>query len=210
MKTLKPTSSTPQPGPVIRRRLELRGRVQGVGFRPFAWRLADELGLAGQVGNHAQGAWVEVEGLPQRVDRYIERLRAELPLPGRIDSLTCEALPVRGDAHGFHIQASALGGPASAEVVPDLGVCPDCLRELNDPADRRFHYPFINCTHCGPRYSIVLGLPYDRASTTMGSFELCDACRREYEDPSDRRFHAQPEQIDPHDGDSASQPASGF
>jgi hydrogenase maturation protein HypF len=188
MRTLKQPSSSP----LIRRRVELRGRVQGVGFRPFAWRLADELGLSGQVGNHAQGAWLEIEGMPERVELYLRRLRAELPPPGSIDSLQATAMAPLGGGHGFHIQASAQGGPASAEVLPDLAVCPDCLRELFDPADRRFGYPFINCTHCGPRYSIVLGLPYDRASTTMGAFPLCPRCSAEYHDPKDRRFHAQP------------------
>jgi hydrogenase maturation protein HypF len=176
----------------IRRRLELRGRVQGVGLRPFAWRLADELGLAGKVGNHAQGAWVEVEGAAPQVERFIQRLRTELPAPGRIDALEARALALDPAAQGFQIQASALGGPASAEVLPDLSLCADCLRELSDPADRRYRYPFINCSHCGPRYSIVLGLPYDRASTTMAHFELCPACNAEYHDPKDRRFHAQP------------------
>lgn len=187
-----PTLQSASSKALIRRRLELRGRVQGVGFRPFAWRLAQDLGLAGEVGNHSQGAWIEVEGSAEAVEAFVRRLAAELPPPGRVERVESLDLAPHGGEPVFRILESLPGGEASAEVLPDLGVCPDCLRELFDPKDRRFGYPFINCTRCGPRYSIVLGLPYDRANTTMAAFPLCPDCEREYHDPADRRFHAQP------------------
>ncbi len=184
-------ASVRDPRPPVRKRLEVRGRVQGVGFRPFAWRLARELGLSGVVGNSLQGAFLEVQGPVEAVDTLILRLERELPEPGRVASIEATGLPL-SPADGFRILASASSGPATAEVTPDLDVCPDCLRELFDPSDRRHRYPFLNCTRCGPRYSVVLGLPYDRASTTLKDFPLCPRCRAEYEDPADRRFHAQP------------------
>lgn len=178
-------------GPTVRHRLDLAGRVQGVGFRPFAWRLAVELGLEGHVGNNNQGAFVVVQGPLSLVEAFSRRLKRELPAPGKIQSLALSELPI-APLQGFSILPSEARGDASAEVSPDLDVCPDCLRELFDPADRRYRYPFLNCTHCGPRYSVVLGLPYDRPNTTLRYFPLCEECQREYEDPADRRFHAQP------------------
>ncbi|MBI5832878.1 MAG: carbamoyltransferase HypF [Armatimonadetes bacterium] len=168
-----------------------RGLVQGVGFRPFVHRLAGELGLAGLVRNDLLGARIEVEGTLPRLAAFVARLRAELPAPGYIERLDQELLPATGEP-GFVIGASCAGGLAEAWVLPDLATCPECRRELFDPADRRLGYPFLNCTHCGPRFSIVRDLPYDRANTTMAGFALCPDCQREYDDPADRRFHAQP------------------
>ena len=176
---------------IIARRAEIAGRVQGVGFRPAVYRLAVELGLAGRVGNNAAGAFVEVQGPADRVEAFWARLRRELPPLAEIAELRItERAPRRRAA--FVIDASDHAGSGTAEIAPDVATCPDCLAELHDPADRRYRYPFINCTNCGPRYSIVTAVPYDRAQTTMAGFVMCPACRREYEDPADRRFHAQP------------------
>jgi hydrogenase maturation protein HypF len=176
---------------LIRCRYEARGLVQGVGCRPFVWRLASELGLAGWVLNHAAGVSIEVEGEPAAVAAFAARLVAELPPPGQVTDLAAEDLAPRGET-GFYIVASDEQGGASAWVLPDLALCAECQRELSDPRDRRCGYPFLNCTHCGPRFTIVRDVPYDRARTTMAGFALCAECRREYEDPADRRFHAQP------------------
>ncbi len=169
-------------------RIRLRGVVQGVGLRPWVWRLATSLGLTGRVWNAAGAALVELWGDEGARRRFVERL-AELPPPGRIEALECEPLEGRAPPR-FEIAASR-GGSAAPVVAPDTAPCPDCLRELFDPADRRHRYPFINCARCGPRLSIVTALPYDRRHTTMAPFPLCDACRAEYEDPADRRFHAE-------------------
>ena len=175
----------------IRRRLDIRGRVQGVGFRPFVYRLALEEGLAGMVGNDTRGVYIEAEGAPASVDRFIERLRDELPPLARIASLETRETPPRHE-RAFRIESSLAAGKQEAEITPDIATCEDCLRELLDPADRRYRYPFINCTNCGPRYSIVLGVPYDRPNTTMARFRMCPACQAEYDAPANRRFHAQP------------------
>ncbi len=175
----------------VRRRLDVRGRVQGVGFRPFVYRLATEERLGGFVGNDERGAFLEVEGPPAIVARFRDRLQRELPPLARISELIERDLPPRGDGD-FRIERSERHGRGRAEVAPDTATCPDCLRELLDPADRRHRYPFINCTNCGPRYSIVRGVPYDRDKTTMAAFALCPACQGEYDDPGNRRFHAQP------------------
>jgi len=176
--------------PVVRRRVRVRGIVQGVGFRPTVYRLATEGGLVGWVLNDAEGVLLEVEGPLARIDAFLARLAAAPPPLAEITAVEVEDVPTRGET-AFHIRPSA-GGEREALVSPDVAVCPDCLRELLNPADRRFRYPFINCTHCGPRYSIILDVPYDRARTTMAPFVMCPACRAEYEDPADRRFHAQP------------------
>jgi len=189
--TLPLVQVTVPAGPPIRRRLAVRGQVQGVGFRPFAWHLATELGLSGLVGNDLQGAYVEVQGPAGVVMAFQDRLAAELPRPGRVTGMDSSELPLAPGA-GFNILASVAHGELTAQVLPDLDVCPDCLRELFDPADRRFRYPFLNCTHCGPRYSVVQGLPYDRERTSLRGFPLCAQCQAEYDDPSDRRYHAQP------------------
>ncbi|HEX4174364.1 MAG TPA: carbamoyltransferase HypF [Acidimicrobiales bacterium] len=178
-------------GTVVRLRLRVRGLVQGVGFRPHVHRLARGLGLAGHVGNDTEGVFAEVEGPAETVDEFLTRLVAEAPGPARIDSLGGDQVPATGE-QGFAIVESRGGGGARTFVSPDLATCDDCLSELFEPSDRRFRYPFINCTNCGPRFTITLRLPYDRPHTTMRGFAMCDACAGEYHEPTDRRFHAQP------------------
>lgn len=174
-----------------RRRLKIQGIVQGVGFRPFVYRLAHELNLSGWVENTAQGVMIEVEALPSRLDAFITRLQNELPPHAAIQHLDWQMTAPLGEAV-FEIRHSDHNGAKTALVLPDLATCPDCLAEIFDPANRRYRYPFTNCTHCGPRFTIVQGLPYDRPNTTMRTFMMCDECRAEYENPHDRRFHAQP------------------
>ncbi len=174
-----------------RTRVRVYGTVQGVGFRPYVYRLAGELGLAGFVLNDAHGVVAEVEGDGGAVDAFVARLAPGAPRLAAVEQVVCQARPVLGDA-GFTIRDSPRGATPDAPVTPDSAVCDDCLRELSDPADRRHRYPFINCTNCGPRFTIVRGVPYDRPWTTMAGFVMCPACRAEYEDPADRRFHAQP------------------
>ncbi|MFD9103422.1 carbamoyltransferase HypF [Streptomyces virginiae] len=177
--------------PVQRRRVTVRGVVQGVGFRPYLYTRATGLGLAGHVTNTPEGVVAEVEGAPAAVSRFCEHLAAEAPPLAVVDAVDHHEVPVAGGA-GFTIVASRGGGPARTLVSPDVATCADCLAELADPADRRHRHPFITCTHCGPRFTIVTGLPYDRAHTTMARFPMCPDCAREYGDPADRRFHAQP------------------
>ncbi len=174
-----------------RRAARLEGIVQGVGFRPFVYRTAAGLRLSGFVRNQAGGVYLEVEGWSETLDQFAAALRLELPAHARLDSLEWFPLPVEG-AHGFEIQDSTAVPGAQISISPDLATCSDCLSELFDPGNRRYRYPFLNCTHCGPRLTIVQGAPYDRARTTMAGFVMCPACRREYDDPADRRFHAQP------------------
>ena len=176
-----------------RRRVRVRvtGVVQGVGFRPFVYGLASELGLAGHVLNDTGGVLLEVEGAAPDVERFLDRLADEAPPLATVEEVRPGDVPVR-DERGFEILESEDSAPPSALVSPDTATCRDCLEELFDPADRRHRYPFINCTNCGPRFTIVRGVPYDRPLTTMAGFEMCAPCRAEYEDPADRRFHAQP------------------
>lgn len=168
----------------------LHGVVQGVGFRPFVYRLARELKLVGWVQNSAQGVVIEVEGGRSPLDAFLQRLEPEKPPRSVIQELALTWLDPVGHS-GFEIRASALG-QKTAIVLPDLATCSACLAELFDPTDRRYHYPFTNCTHCGPRFSIIEALPYDRPNTTLQSFTMCPHCQAEYDNPSDRRFHAQP------------------
>jgi hydrogenase maturation protein HypF len=175
----------------VRKGLEVSGIVQGVGFRPYVYRLASELGLAGSIVNTSAGVTIEVEGPPRAVDAFLNRLPAELPPLARITGLAVHDLPCNHDRE-FAILASRVGEEARALISPDVAVCADCLREMFDPHDRRHLYPFINCTNCGPRFTIVRDIPYDRARTSMAVFAMCRACRREYDDPANRRFHAQP------------------
>ena len=174
-----------------RRRLRVTGTVQGVGFRPFVYRLATELGLAGWVGNDSLGVILEAEGPGAALDALAGRIAAEAPPLARVASVTAEPLAATGDTRFTIVDSRAAGAPAVAVPV-DVATCDDCTREMTDPANRRFEYPFTNCTNCGPRYTIIESIPYDRASTTMAGFVMCADCRREYEDPADRRFHAEP------------------
>jgi hydrogenase maturation protein HypF len=172
-------------------RLRIEGTVQGVGFRPHVYRLASALGLGGYVRNDERGVLLEAEGDDVSVARFVARVRDEAPPLAEIERIVSEQIELRGDDH-FRILASGRDGEPLALVTPDAATCADCLRELFDPADRRYRYPFINCTNCGPRFTIVRGVPYDRPLTTMAGFAMCTRCRAEYDDPADRRFHAQP------------------
>ncbi len=174
-----------------RARVRIEGTVQGVGFRPFAYRLARELGLGGFVRNDSRGVALELEGADASIRSFLTRLELEAPPLAVLERVQTEWVKPEG-ASEFLILESAPGSGPDAPVTADSATCEDCLRELFDPADRRYRYPFINCTNCGPRFTIVCGVPYDRPLTTMSGFEMCPACRREYEDPGDRRFHAQP------------------
>ncbi len=174
-----------------RRALRVRGTVQGVGFRPSVHRIAKLAGLAGFVRNDSEGVWIEVEGDAKAVSRFPQLLRSGAPPLSRIDAIEIAELPPVGE-NEFRVVASAEQQSVRAIVPADAATCEWCLQELFDPADRRYRYPFINCTDCGPRYTIVRDVPYDRARTTMDAFPLCEACRAEYEDPANRRFHAEP------------------
>ncbi len=174
-----------------RLRVAIRGAVQGVGFRPFIYRLALELGLTGWVNNSSQGVFIEVEGLRQQLEKFLLRIEPEKPLQSFIQSLESSFLDAQGYSI-FEIRKSDEGGEKSAIVLPDIATCKACLGEIFDPTNRRFQYPFTNCTNCGPRFSIIEALPYDRAHTTMKNFAMCERCAAEYRDPLDRRFHAQP------------------
>jgi hydrogenase maturation protein HypF len=175
----------------VRRSALIRGVVQGVGFRPFVYRLALEEGLAGFVGNDTDGVTIEIEGPEERVEAFLARLRSEQPPLARIDSITECKLAALGVAE-FRIVASEVVGRVSTGIPADAATCPDCLRELLDPHDRRYRYPFLNCTNCGPRFTITRSIPYDRPQTSMAKFPMCPACQSEYDDPLNRRFHAQP------------------
>ncbi len=177
-------------GARVRVGVELQGAVQGVGYRPHVYRLAQQEGMAGFVRNHAGGLRIEAEGAPAAVERFVQRLRDEQPPLALVTAMQVEPRPPCGD-RAFVIEASA-GGAPSALLLPDVALCPACRADVDAPHGRRRGYPFTNCTHCGPRFSIVRALPYDRAATTMAGFRLCLACAREYSDPGDRRFHAQP------------------
>ncbi|MET9800847.1 carbamoyltransferase HypF [Streptomyces sp. NPDC006368] len=175
----------------VRRRVTVRGTVQGVGFRPYVHRLATDLALAGFVSNTASGVLIEVEGPPDGVTRFCDRLSTELPPLAAVTGVGVEDLPATGADDAFRIRSTERS-PGRTLLPPDTATCADCLRELTDPADRRHRHPFVTCTHCGPRFTIATGMPYDRAVTTMTGFPMCPACAREYGDPGDRRFHAQP------------------
>jgi hydrogenase maturation protein HypF len=174
-----------------RRRLAVRGIVQGVGFRPFVHRLASDLALDGEVRNDAAGVTIELEGPREALDRFEARLATEAPRLARIDAVQVDPVPVRGGVPGFAIGASA-GGRVATAIGPDTAICDDCLAELFEPRDRRYRYAFINCTNCGPRFTITRALPYDRPMTSMAAFLQCPECRAEYTTPTDRRFHAEP------------------
>ena len=186
-----PTQPTHEPTSRRRRGIVVHGIVQGVGFRPFVYRLAHEEHLSGFISNDTGGVTVEIEGSPHHLDAFLARLRTETPPLARIDSVEARDLPPLGDTT-FRILASAVLGRVSTGIPADAATCPDCLRELLDLADRRYRYPFLNCTNCGPRFTITSRIPYDRPQTAMASFPMCPACQAEYDDPTNRRFHAQP------------------
>jgi hydrogenase maturation protein HypF len=175
----------------VRTAVRVEGVVQGVGFRPFVYGLATSLGLSGLVGNDVDGVFAEIEGDAEAVARFLVLVEQQAPPLARIERITtADMIPI--GAAGFVIAASQPGGERRALVSADSATCADCLRELADPRDRRYRYPFINCTNCGPRFTIVRDVPYDRPLTTMSSFDMCAQCAAEYHDPADRRFHAQP------------------
>src|SRR5512133_4134769 len=178
-------------GPIIiRHHLQISGIVQGVGFRPFIYRLALENALTGWVRNTPGGVEIEVQGKTEAVTGFTRLISSEAPPLAGIDSIRGHEIPLAGEAD-FTILPSA-AGESDIQIAPDSALCDDCLRELFDPADRRYRYPFINCTNCGPRFTIVRDVPYDRPLTTMAPFRMCEPCAAEYHDPADRRFHAQP------------------
>src|SRR5215208_5851686 len=174
-----------------RRGVTVRGIVQGVGFRPFVYALACRHGLSGTVRNDAEGVRIEVEGAPDDLERFMRVLEEDPPPLAMVESVFWQPLAPLGDEE-FRIEESREGLRRQALVSPDVATCDDCLAELLDPTDRRYRYPFTNCTNCGPRFTITRSIPYDRATTTMADFEMCPECQREYDDPADRRFHAQP------------------
>lgn len=176
---------------VERLQVRILGVVQGVGFRPFVHRLARQEGLPGWVLNDSNGVTVEVEGKRAQLLRFLERLRTEIPPAAWIHALDARFLVEIG-LQGFEIRSSEEQGPPRVWVLPDLATCPDCAKDVLDPENRRHDYAFTNCTNCGPRFTIIEGMPYDRPLTSMRGFAMCDRCRAEYEDPDDRRFHAQP------------------
>ncbi len=173
------------------KRIEIQGFVQGVGFRPFVFNLARDLGLNGFIENNGTGVQIEVEGAPRKVQQFLAHLEAETPPLATIDHVSSTDVPCMHRA-SFRIRGSACVGEMTSLVMPDVAMCSDCLHDIMDPGNRRYRYPFTNCTNCGPRYSIIHSMPYDRHRTSMAGFEMCAACRAEYENPGDRRFHAQP------------------
>ena len=172
-------------------RIDVEGVVQGVGFRPFVYRLARERGLHGWVANSPAGVGIEVQGDRRQIRDFLQQLTAARPPQAEIHRISHHTTATEAPT-GFTIRHSSAGDMPTASVPVDLAPCADCLRELHDPGDRRYRYPFINCTQCGPRFSIIRQLPYDRANTAMAGFALCAPCRADYEDPANRRFHAEP------------------
>ncbi|HEX6502243.1 MAG TPA: carbamoyltransferase HypF [Terriglobales bacterium] len=175
----------------VRRQIEVSGIVQGVGFRPYVYRLAIERHLTGSISNTSSGVTIEIQGPAPAVEDFVSRLPKEAPPLSRITDVSVLELPCNGDRE-FRIVSSRRGEAVRTLISPDVGICDDCLRELLDPKDRRYKYPFINCTNCGPRFTIVRDIPYDRPHTSMAAFPMCPACQAEYGDPLNRRFHAQP------------------
>jgi hydrogenase maturation protein HypF len=179
------------PTVVVRKAIDVTGIVQGVGFRPFVYRLANECNLAGFIANTPAGVSIEVQGPADSLTAFLTRLPLEIPPLAKISSLVPRDVELQPET-AFRILSSRLDRPPKALISPDVAVCDDCLREMTNPRDRRFRYPFINCTNCGPRFTIIRDIPYDRARTSMDSFKMCVACQAEYDDPANRRFHAQP------------------
>ncbi|MDQ7834005.1 MAG: carbamoyltransferase HypF [Humidesulfovibrio sp.] len=175
-----------------RRRITVTGQVQGVGFRPYIYRLAQDVGLAGMVRNAPEGVIIEIQGSPRRLDEFLRRLEPEQPPLSRIMRVTTQEVAPMAGANTFEILKSTGGTGHDVLISPDISTCADCLADLTDKTNRRFLYPFTNCTNCGPRFTITRSIPYDRPNTSMGCFPLCPDCKREYDDPANRRFHAQP------------------
>jgi hydrogenase maturation protein HypF len=173
-------------------RYRIQGSIQGVGFRPFVYRLAKELGIGGWVRNDPQGVVIEAVGSPETLLRFQQAVAVQAPSPARVEHVVVESMSPGGMVLPFVIIDSDAQGAPSAPIMPDVATCPECLKEVFDPQDRRYLYPFTNCTHCGPRFTIIKRIPYDRANTTMSEFAMCPRCRAEYTDPDNRRFHAQP------------------
>jgi hydrogenase maturation protein HypF len=177
----------------VRQRFTVTGVVQGVGFRPFVHRIASELGLAGFVGNDSGAVFLEVQGPATRISEFGRRLRAEAPPLARISGVSVVEIDTdAADGTEFRIAESQTASTATTAIPPDIAACDDCLAELFDPHDRRYRHPFVTCTNCGPRFTIIKALPYDRPATTMSAFAMCDRCEDDYHDPRNRRFHAQP------------------
>ncbi len=192
---LRSTSGAPlvQPSPSQERvRVLVTGAVQGVGFRPFVYRLARALDLHGFVENGPHGVTLEAQGVGDAVAAFVRRLRDDAPPRARVAAVEAVRMPLAAESAGFEIRSSEERGRPTAVVLPDLASCGECLQDVQGRTNRRHRYPFTNCTNCGPRYSIIAALPYDRARTTLAAFTMCPACRAEYEDPNDRRFHAEP------------------
>ena len=177
--------------PYQRKHIQVRGVVQGVGFRPFVYNLAHALGLSGYVFNSSAGVTIEIEGDAAAGEAFLRTLQGDPPQLAEITEVTVSEMAVEGST-GFSILSSREEAGEFVLVPPDAGTCDACWSDFGDPANRRYGYPFTNCTHCGPRYTILRDIPYDRAKTTMSSFTMCADCEKEYEDPRDRRFHAQP------------------
>ena len=173
------------------RRIEVNGIVQGVGFRPFVYNLAHQYGLKGEVANTAAGVSIHIEGPPERIKAFEADLAAKCPPLAHVVEIAGRSEPLKPFAD-FRIVKSRGQAQMATLISPDVSICDDCLRELFDPQDRRYLYPFINCTNCGPRYTIIDDIPYDRPRTSMRHFKMCAACQAEYDDPTNRRFHAQP------------------
>ena len=187
------TSDRTIPSATVRVRLDIAGVVQGVGFRPFVHRLANDLGLTGLVGNDSAAVFVEVQGSADAVAEFASRLRRDAPPLAVVAEIRRTEMTTRaGATEGFRIVASRAAAGAPTPIPPDIASCARCVGELFDPADRRYRHPFITCTDCGPRFTIITDLPYDRPATTMAGFPMCPRCAAEYHDVGDRRFHAQP------------------
>ncbi len=176
---------------MLTRRIEIQGIVQGVGFRPFVFNLAQRLGITGEVANTGSGVIIYAQGDDDQLTQFMHSLNNDAPPLAHIININTVEAPFR-PLTDFTIVASENSHERSALISPDVAVCSDCLNEMNDSADRRYSHPFINCTNCGPRFTIIGDLPYDRPQTTMVDFTMCEECRSEYSDPADRRFHAQP------------------
>ena len=192
-------------------RISVHGIVQGVGFRPFVYRLAHRYNLAGTVANNGDGVCIQVGGQAAALEAFVAALENDAPPVARINRIEVQVVESTPEATSFHILPSVQGARPSTQIAPDIALCADCLREILDPANRRYGYPFTNCTNCGPRFSIVERIPYDRSNTSMRAFPMCEECSREYHDPFDRRFHAQPNacpvcgpQLSWHDGEGQS------